>query len=144
MNGRFPLPDVDWEPTRPFWEAAARHELSLPRCGACGRYGWYPVGPCRDCGGEERCWTAVSGRGRLFSWSLVHRAFLPSFASWVPFVTGLVSLEEDERVRLPTLIVDCRAESLRIDMPVRAVFRALRFDGVQGSVVAPLFTPLEG
>ena len=32
----FPLPDTAWEGTRGFWEAAAREQLAIPRCAACG------------------------------------------------------------------------------------------------------------
>jgi hypothetical protein len=137
----FPLPDVEWEPTRPFWAGAARGELVLPRCDACARWVWYPDGACRWCGSAARTWAPVSGRGRLFSWSVVHRAFIPQLADLVPFVTGLVAIDEDPAVRLATLVVDCAPERLRIDLPVGAVFRPLRFAGVAGEVTAPLFVP---
>ena len=137
----FPLPDVTWAPTRPFWEGAARGELVLPRCG-CRRFVWYPDGTCRWCGGGlERTWTPVSGRGRLFSWSVVHRAFIPQLANLVPFVTARVAIDEDPAVRLSTYVVDCAPEALRIDLPVRVVFRPLRFAGVAGEVQAPFFVP---
>ena len=35
MSNEFPLPDVDWEPTRGFWQAAQREELQIPRCEGC-------------------------------------------------------------------------------------------------------------
>ena len=138
----FPLPDVDWPPTREFWAAAARSELVLPRCDACARWVWYPHGACRFCGAASRTWTRVSGNGRLFSWSVVHRAFIPQLANLVPFVTGLVTIDEDAAVRLSTLIVDCPADRLHVDMRVGVVFRPLRFAGVAGTVLAPLFAPL--
>jgi hypothetical protein len=140
FRGDFPLPDVGWPPTRPFWEGAERGELVLPRCDGCHRLVWYPDGPCRRCGGSERAWVPLSGRGRLFSWSVVRRAFIPQLTALVPFVTGLVVPVEDEAVRLVTMIVDCAPEELAFDMPVEAVFRPLRFQGVDGEVVAPLFT----
>jgi hypothetical protein len=140
----FPLPDVEWEPTRAFWAGAARGELVLPRCEACGRWVWYPDGACRFCGGASLAWTRASGRGRLFSWSVVHRPFIPQLADMVPYVTGLVAIEEDPAVRLATLVVDCPAERLRMDMPLIATFRPLRFSGVSGEVVAPLFRPAAG
>ena len=139
----FPLPDVAWPPTREFWAGAARGELVLPRCDGCARYVWYPDGACRHCGADAQTWTRVSGRGRLFSWSIVHRAFIPQLADLVPFVTGLVAIDEDPAVRLATYIVNCAHDRLRIDMPLVAVFRPLRFAGVDGSVTAPLFVPVE-
>jgi uncharacterized OB-fold protein len=136
----FPLPDLDWEPTREFWAAAARGVLAIPRCAACDRWVWYPT-TCRACGGERLAWTATSGRGRLFSWTVVRRAFLPRFAAMVPYVTGLVALAEEPAVRIVTLIVDCAPEALRIDQPVRAVFRPLTFAGIERQVIAPMFAP---
>ena len=141
FRGDFPLPDLDWPPTREFWAAAARGELAVPRCDACGRYVWYPDGTCRRCGSHDARWTAVSGRGRLFSWSVVRRAFIPQLADDVPYVPALVAIDEDPAVRIVSRIVDCDPDRLLIDMPVRVVFRPLRFAGVPGEVVAPMFVP---
>lgn len=142
MRPEFPLPDISWEPVAPFWAAAARHELALPRCDGCGAFAWYPKDRCRSCGGTAFTWTPVSGRGRLFSWTVVRHAFLPQFADLVPFVPGLVTIDEDPAVRLVTRIVDCEPAHLRADQPVEVVFRELTFAGVRGAVTAPLFRPL--
>ena len=136
----FPLPDTEDEITAPFYAGAARGELLIPRCEQCGEFVWYPEPACpRD--GSSPVWTRVSGRGSLFSWAVVHRAFLPAFADKVPFVTALVALEEDPRVRVPTYIVDADPAGLVADAPVQAVFRPLSFSTVPGaSVVVPMFT----
>lgn len=143
MHADFPLPDVTWEPTREFWNGAARGELLITRCDACGRYVWYPEPPCRSCGGTRLTWTPVSGRGTLFSWSVLHHAWIPQFKEQLPFVTGLVALQEDPAVRLVSYIVGCSHADLRCEMPVRVVFRPLRYPGVAGEVIAPLFRPVE-
>jgi hypothetical protein len=137
----FPLPDVEWEPTREFWAGAARGALLIPRCAACARYVWYPQVPCRYCGGAHLTWTEVSGRGRLFSWSVVRYAWIPQVADRLAFVSGLVALEEDPSVRLVTCVVDCTPNALRCDMPVRVVFRPLRYAGIERTVLAPMFAP---
>jgi len=141
MHPDFPLPDVTWEPARPFWEAAARGVLLITRCEQCGRLVWYPETPCRYCRGASLSWIEVSGRGRLFSWSVVRYAWIPQVADRLPFVTGLVALEEDPAVRVVTYVVDCAPDALRCDMAVQVVFRPLRYPGVAGEVIAPLFTP---
>ena len=143
MHADFPLPDIDWEPTRELWAGAARGALLITRCDACARYVWYPETPCRYCGGTSLTWTAVSGRGRLFAWSVVRHAWIPQVADRLPFATGLVALEEDPAVRLVTCIVDCAPEALRCDMPVHVVFRPLQYPGIERTVVAPLFAPGE-
>lgn len=141
MHATFPLPDVEWAPTRELFAGAARGELRVTRCNLCASLVWYPGTPCRTCGAERQEWVTVSGRGTLFSWSVVRFPWIPQFKSIVPFVTGLVALEEDPRVRLVSRIVDCAIEDLRCDMPVIADFRPLRFDGVDGEVVVPMFRP---
>ncbi|MBW2385567.1 MAG: OB-fold domain-containing protein [Deltaproteobacteria bacterium] len=141
MRAGFPLPDVNWEPTRGFWQAAQRRELQMPRCERCGLINWYPPPRCRACECESLGWSSLSGRATLFSWSHVSRALFDGYASKAPYITGLVALEEDPRVRLVTLLVDCLPEDLTIDMPVEVVFRVLEFPDVEGSVIAPMFRP---
>ena len=141
FRAEFPLPDVEWPPTQPFWAAAAREELVVPRCDACGRYVWFPDGACRHCGSTTHTWTRVSGHGRLFTWSVVHRAFIPQMTDMVPYVTALVTIDEDSAVRLATYVVDCPHDALRIDMPLLVTFRPLRFTSVSGTVLAPMFAP---
>jgi len=137
-----PLPDTEWPLTRPFFAAAARGELAIPRCAGCRAWVWYPREECPRCGGSELPWTRVSGRGTLFSWAVVRRALWKPFADKVPYATGLVALEEDAAVRLVTTLVDCEPEELRVDMPVRAVFRPLAFRGARRQVVVPMFAPV--
>ena len=136
----FPLPDVDEPLTAPFFAAAARYELVIPRCAACDRYVWYPKESCPGCGGPLE-WSAVSGRGRLFTWTVVRRAFLPAFADRVPFVTALVELDEDPSVRVCTYLVDVDPDGeLRAGSPVEATFRDLTFSTVPDrSVRVPMF-----
>jgi uncharacterized OB-fold protein len=141
---QFPLPDVTWEPARPFWEGAARHELRLPRCRACGTLNACGEPRCRACAASAFDWDVLSGRATVYSWTTVHRAFLPQFADQVPFTTGLVAVAEDPDVRVVTGFVDCRPDELRVDLPVEAVFRPLRATGVIGEVIAPFFRPIRG
>jgi uncharacterized protein len=137
----FPLPDLDWLPTAPFWAGAAQRELRIPRCDSCGRFCWYPHEQCSACSGESFTWVVTSGRGTLFSWVVVTHAFLPQFADLVPFVPALVALEDDPAVRIPTRMVNCDASDLAFEMPVRVTFEPISFTGVDGEVTAPLFEP---
>ena len=96
----FPLPDVDDPLTAPYFAGAARGELMITRCDACDEYVWYPQDAVPALRRARSRGRAVSGRGTLFSWAVVRRAFLPAFADQVPFVTALVALDEDPAVRL--------------------------------------------
>jgi uncharacterized protein len=135
----FPLPDASEALTAPFFAGAARGELVIPRCDTCGEYVWYPQAACPRDGGALM-WTPVSGRGTLFTWVVVRRAFLPAFDDRVPFVTALVVLDEDPALRLCTYVVDTAPEALVAEAPVEVTFRPLEFTTVPGrSVVVPMF-----
>jgi uncharacterized OB-fold protein len=135
----FPLPDVADPLTAPFFAGASRGELVITRCDACGAYVWYPQEHCPHDEGTLS-WSRVSGRGTLFSWAVVRRAFLPAFADAVPFVTALVAIEEDPAVRLCTYLVNADVSELRADAPVAVTFRPLTFSTVPGkSVPVPMF-----
>ena len=136
----FPLPDVEDSLTAPYFAGAARGELTIPRCTSCDRWLWYPEAECPACGGTPE-WTATSGRGRLFSWAVVRRPFLPAFAEMVPFVTALVALDEDPAVRIVTYVVDVDPAALVDGLPLVASFRPLSFPTVPDrEVVVPMFT----
>ena len=142
MTLPFPHPDPDFAPTRPFFAAAERGELRIPRCRRCDRFQWYPPERCGACGSSELEWALVSGRGTLFSFAVVRKPLLREFAPLVPFATGLVVLAEDPAVRLVTRFVDCELEALRPGLPVRAVFRPLGHPHIaEWSQVVPFFTP---
>lgn len=137
----FPLPDLDDPLTAPFFAGAARHELAIPRCTACEKWVWYPEAACPTCGCALE-WRPTSGRGRLFSWAVVQRPFLPAFAEMTPFVTALVALEEAPEVRIVTYIVDTDPRLLTADLSLNVTFRPLSFPTVPDrSVVVPMFVP---
>ena len=131
MRDDFPLPDVDWPLLRGFWSNAADGVLAMPRTsdGACQ---WYPKT-------EDVEWVPVSGRGTVFSWTEVYQVFLPAFADQVPYLTGLVSLDDAPQIRLATRFVDC--DTIEIGDKVEVVFRPLTFSTVAGEVQAPFFRP---
>jgi hypothetical protein len=139
-----PLPDLDWEVVAPFWEAAARRKLVFPRCQGCGRLVWYPAEVCARCETPGPRWTAVSGRGRLFSWAVVERALYAPFRSRAPYVTGLVEIEEDPAVRFVTTLVDVAPSALEMGMPLVVTWGELHFEGDARRVPAPFFTSPRG
>jgi uncharacterized OB-fold protein len=61
-------------------------------------------------------WRQVSGRGRIHSFTIVRVSALEEFKGQVPYVYALVDLAEG--VRIPTNIVACPPEQVRVDMPV--------------------------
>ena len=101
-----------------FWAHASRGVLALPTCGACGQR-WFPPSPaCPACLSEEVACQPVSGRGRLWSWVVMHKAYFEAFAP--PYLVAMVVL--DEGPLITTSLVGVRIEDLACDLPVRAVF----------------------
>ncbi|MFN8037386.1 MAG: OB-fold domain-containing protein [Acidimicrobiia bacterium] len=138
----FPLPDTTDPVLAPFFEAAVRGELVIPRCGTCGAWCWYPRERCRECEADAFAWAPVRGTGSLFSWAVVRRPFLPAFADQVPFTAGLVAIDEDPSVRLVTTVVDADPAELVAGQRMQVTFRALSFTTVPDRRVAvPMFRP---
>ena len=108
--------------TRPFWEALDAGRLTTTRCRACGHLTFPPRLLCPDCWGQDVEWTRLSGRGILHSFTEVWAAPGP-FAAEVPYVLGLVDLEEGVRCLSR---VDARYDDLRVDQPVVLAVRRAR------------------
>jgi uncharacterized OB-fold protein len=104
--------------SRPFWDAAKRHQLQLQRCGGCSSFIYYPRDRCPNCLSERLEWTPVSGRGKLYSYTVVRRASTRSFSD-KPYVLAIVEL--DEGVRMTTNI-EAPPESVKVGMPVTVYF----------------------
>ncbi|HEY6394915.1 MAG TPA: Zn-ribbon domain-containing OB-fold protein [Candidatus Binataceae bacterium] len=112
-----PLPKPS--PTsRPFWDAAKRHELKLQRCGSCSAYIYYPRDRCPNCMSDKLSWEKVSGRGKVYSYTVVRRASSRAFAD-APYVLAIVELNEGVRM---TANIAAAPEQVRVDMPVEVFF----------------------
>lgn len=88
-----PLPWPDAE-TAPYWEAAKRRELVVQRCTACGTHRFYPRALCPACHAVSFDWVKTSGRGGVYSFTVVHRAPSASFAGKIPYALAIVALDE--------------------------------------------------
>jgi len=103
-----------------FYEFCKRHELRFQRCSECGTWRHMPRESCRNCGSFEWSWEQSSGKGEIFSWTVIHRALHPGFNEELPYASVVVELEEG--VRLVTHVVDLPNEALAIGVPVEVWF----------------------
>ncbi len=103
-----------------FYAWCARGELRLRRCNACREWCHVPRVTCPNCASTDWAWERVKGTGRLYTWTVVHRAMHPAFMGDVPYAVVVVEL--DEGPRLVSGIVDCPLEALEMEMPVEVVF----------------------
>lgn len=84
--------------SRPYWEACQRDELLLQICRNCQRHIFYPRLRCPFCGSPRIEHVAASGRGHVYSYSVVHAAPNSAYAAGGPYVVVLVELDEGPRM----------------------------------------------
>ena len=113
-----PLP-VPTDFSRPFWEGTRAGRLLIPKCGDCGFYRWTPQPACPRCLSEAFDWTEVSGRGEIYSFSVIYRSADPVVFP-DPYVVAVVRLEEGPAML--STIVGCPHEDLRVGMAVEVSF----------------------
>jgi uncharacterized OB-fold protein len=118
------------EENAPFWEGCRRGELRVQRCRDTGRLIFPPR--ARSPYGRRLApeWTALSGRGTIWSFVVPHPPLLPPFAERAPYNVIAVAVDEDPSVRLignllarPGGAIDeLDPRAIRIGAPVRVVF----------------------
>ena len=123
---KIPAPQPSPE-TKAFWDGAAQGRLLIKKCLACSQVHYYPRAICPFCGSDRTEWQQASGRGSIYSWSVMRRAE-------VPYAIAYVTLEEG--VTMMTNIVDCDLDGIRIGQRVRVVFKP-----TEGGLPVPAFTP---
>ena len=114
-----PLPPRT-EALAPFLDAARKGSLVVQRCDECGDLRFPPREICSTCLSRNASWVPVSGKGRVFSFYVMHQVYHPAFATEVPYAVVVVELAEGPR--LTTNVVQCRPEEIRVGMPVTVVF----------------------
>ena len=102
--------------TEPFWQACREGRFLVRRCEACGQAHWYPRTLCPFCFSDRTVWQDGSGRGKVYSFSIMRR--VPE-----PYAIAYVTL--DEGPGMMTNIVDCDFAALRIGMAVTVAFKTL-------------------
>jgi uncharacterized OB-fold protein len=125
------LPRLD-DGNRFFWTSGSDGQLRFLRCGACEQLVHPPVPRCPYCLAEALAPATVSGRGRVHSFTVNHQQWFPGAE---PYVIGLVTIAEQDDVRLTTNIVDCEAGEVAVGMAVEVTFDH------HDDVWLPLFRP---
>jgi uncharacterized OB-fold protein len=128
-----PQPDAD---SAAYWAGLKEGRLLLQHCLACGHVQAYQQGLCRRCGSERLEHRAASGRGRVHSYSVVHRAPGPAFRADTPYAVLLVELEEGPR--MISTLVGADPATVTFDLAVELVCEAVGAD-----VALPRFRPAD-
>jgi uncharacterized protein len=127
-----PAPSPDGE-SAPYWAAVKAHRFELPHCATCGLWIFPPRALCPACW-IEPAWTAPSGRGTVYTYTIMRDSFMKGFPP--PYVVAQVELEEQAGLRLITNIVGCSVDEVCIGMPVEVTF-----EDRSETVTVPQFRP---
>ena len=129
-----PLPEIDDE-NKPYWEYCKKHELRMQKCTQCGYIRSRISIICPKCNSMEYEWTKLSGKGKVFSFIVYHRAFHPAYANEIPYDVAIIEL--DEGPRMQSNVTGCDVSEIKIDMPVEVYF-----DDVTEDISMPKFKPV--
>jgi uncharacterized protein len=134
-----PLPTITPE-AKPFWDGAANNKLLMQRCRDCGKYVWTPRPSCFECGSEHLDWQELSGRGEVYSFTVIRqvvgRAASPAFEKDIPYVIAWIDLNEGPR--MISNVVGCPVENVKLGMKVSVTFEQQSAD-----IWLPKFKPVD-
>ena len=117
-----------------FFDGARRGQLMVQKCEECGELRFPPHEICTRCLGRTSSWVAVSGRGEVYSFNIMHQVYHPGFATEVPYAVVVVKLEEG--VKLVSNLVGVKPADIKCGMPVEVTFEKL-----SDQVMLPKFRP---
>jgi uncharacterized OB-fold protein len=98
----------------PFWQAAERGVLLLPRCARCGQTHWHPRASCPFCRATEVGWHAASGRATLYTYSVIARPDGATVLAYVQLAEGPLMMSN---------VVDANPEALAVGAALEVAFR---------------------
>ena len=111
-----------------WWQAAAEHRLVIQRCSRCSTPRHPPRPICARCQSFDYEWQELSGRGTVYTYTVVHQVFSPETADRVPYAVVSVELEGGDGIRMSSNLDDLPPEGPWIGMPVEVVWDDLSED----------------
>jgi uncharacterized OB-fold protein len=108
-----------------FWRTVENRAMALPYCRGCSKYFFFPRPFCPACWSDQIELRPASGRGKVWSYSVVrfaHGAASP-WHQRLPYALALVDLEEG--VRIMANVLECPVEQVRSGMPVQLTYADL-------------------
>jgi uncharacterized OB-fold protein len=131
-----PQPDPDAD-SRGFWAATAEGRLAMCRCQSCRLWLQPPLERCRVCAGPTE-FEDVAGTGTVYTFIVQRQAAVAGYLDKVPYVVGLIELDEQLGLRLPGRIVGVEPGEVVCGLRVQAEL----VDLPGGEYRVPVFRPL--
>ena len=111
-----------------YLDGIAEGQLRLQRCAECGQVRQLPSPMCPACHSVAWDEAPASGHGTIWAWAINSRS-----SATPPPILAIVQLEEGPK--LTTSLVDVDPASVKVGMPVQAVY--LEEDGIKLLQFAP-------
>lgn len=131
-----PLPAAD-DLSQPFWEAAKQQQLVIQRCRECGYFNHPPRPACDACQSPQLHFEPVSGRGTIYSFTVMHQPNVAGFEDQIPYLNLLVELDEQPRLFMVANVPAVAEGKIQIGGRVEVYF-----EEVSADVTLPQFRPV--
>lgn len=122
--------------TEPYWRAANDGVLLLQRCPDCGKFQYHYRALCSHCWSDKIEDYPSSGRGKVWTYSVVKKNKTAGYVEKVPYVVALVELEGG--IKFVTNVLGPDPDAITFGTDVE-----LTFAKTEGGQSIPLFTVVE-
>ena len=119
MNYTKPKPIID-DDSKNYWESAKLNKLVIQYLKNSNEYFLYSKQLINNIDDSEIVWKEVSGKGIIYSYSIIHTPAGPSFKEDTPYIVASIELEEGARII--SNIVNSNFSKITIGKKVRVVF----------------------
>ena len=106
MPDDMPIPDTEDQFTKEWWEHTKKHELVVQKCTECGTFRHSPQPVCHECLSWNYEWFKVSGKGKVFTYTIAHYPALGMLKERVPYNIVVVELADAGNERMCGNIID--------------------------------------
>jgi uncharacterized OB-fold protein len=117
MPRKLPALNAD---NRAFWQGGEHAELLIHHCASCASFFHPPAPICPRCASFDVAPRAVSGRGKVASYTLNYQPWSAELE--VPYVVAIIELVEQQGLRFVSNVVGMDPLQVHIDMPVQVRF----------------------
>ncbi|MGJ9459664.1 Zn-ribbon domain-containing OB-fold protein [Oceanobacillus sp. CF4.6] len=129
----FPEPTIE---TEAYWEGCRNRELLIQQCNQCGKSQFYPRMMCTDCMSRNVHWVKATGKGKVKTYTIIHRAISKAYSKEAPYVVAIIELREGPC--LMSNIVGCNPRDVNVGQEVEVTFQDW-----SERITIPMFTPIE-
>ena len=111
---------VIYPDSQKFWEACNEERLLYQQCDDCAQVQSFPRSYCAHCHGTALTWHESTRRGKIASFTVVHRGPSAAFKEDEPYLIVLVDM--DEGFRLMMNLRESNPDQAKIGAPVQIIF----------------------